>query len=222
VFDLRRVALHELGHTLGLDHPDGAGQVQVAVMNSVISDLDHLADDDIRGLRALYPADARFSLNVLVEPPAQGQILFSPPPGLDGKYQAGTLVTLQAKPSRRHRFDFWAGEETRSGRTLKVRVADDENLIAHFSTNGLPVILVQPRSQLASAEDRVAFRVRASGVPPLTYQWQLNGTNLPGATASQLVLDLTGHEDSGLYTCQVTNPRGVTPSKPARLVVNGY
>ncbi|MDQ6622429.1 MAG: putative Ig domain-containing protein [Verrucomicrobiota bacterium] len=55
LYDLHRVALHEFGHALGLDHPDEHGQAGIeAIMNSVISDLDHLADDDIAGAHALY------------------------------------------------------------------------------------------------------------------------------------------------------------------------
>jgi hypothetical protein len=53
-FDFHRVALHEFGHVLGLDHPNQHGQSVVAIMNSIISDLDHLADDDIAGARSLY------------------------------------------------------------------------------------------------------------------------------------------------------------------------
>jgi len=53
-YDLHRVALHEFGHVLGLDHPDQHGQTVVAQMNSIISDLDTLADDDIAGAASLY------------------------------------------------------------------------------------------------------------------------------------------------------------------------
>ena len=53
--DFFRVALHEFGHVLGLDHPDQAGQTVSAIMNSVVSDLDNLTADDINGAQALYP-----------------------------------------------------------------------------------------------------------------------------------------------------------------------
>jgi Matrixin len=56
IFDFHRVAIHEFGHTLGLDHPDQAQPPQhvVAIMNSAVSNLDTLAQDDINGVTAIY------------------------------------------------------------------------------------------------------------------------------------------------------------------------
>lgn len=54
--DLRRVVLHELGHVIGLDHPDQAYPVQFvsAIMNSTVSNLETLQTDDRSGATFLY------------------------------------------------------------------------------------------------------------------------------------------------------------------------
>jgi hypothetical protein len=54
IADIRRVFLHEMGHTLGLGHPDTGGQHVTAVMNSIVSNQEELAADDIAGGQYLY------------------------------------------------------------------------------------------------------------------------------------------------------------------------
>ena len=53
--DFYRVALHEFGHVLGLNHPDQSGQSNAAIMNSISAGLIfELQQDDINGAGALY------------------------------------------------------------------------------------------------------------------------------------------------------------------------
>jgi hypothetical protein len=50
VIDFRRVALHELGHAIGLDHESN----KLSIMAPRITDLDALATDDINGINSIY------------------------------------------------------------------------------------------------------------------------------------------------------------------------
>lgn len=62
-YDIQRIALHELGHVLGLGHPDEAGQTVTAIMNSRIGNLYEAQTDDITGVRTLYGAPATIPAN---------------------------------------------------------------------------------------------------------------------------------------------------------------
>lgn len=70
VYDFHRVVMHEFGHSLGLNHPDVAGQTVNALMNSRVSDTDGLQADDIAGVNAIYPLNS--AGDALLEDPPDG------------------------------------------------------------------------------------------------------------------------------------------------------
>ena len=53
--------------------------------------------------------------------------------------------------------------------------------IATLSLNIAPAITTQPANRTVLATSNATFTVVATGTAPLSYQWQHNSTNLPGA-----------------------------------------
>jgi hypothetical protein len=73
--------------------------------------------------------------------------------------------------------------------------------------------------QVACKDDHVTFEVLVEGIPPINYQWQQDGVNIPGATDSILILTQVQPEDDGKYCCIATNDYGSDTSNTATLSV---
>jgi endonuclease/exonuclease/phosphatase family metal-dependent hydrolase len=90
-----------------------------------------------------------------------------------------------------------------------------------------PAIVSQSPNQTVTNGANVTFSVSATGAPPLGFQWQFfpasgagaQGTNLPGATGSNLTLTAVTFARAGYYTAAVTNAAGSTVSDPIALNV---
>ena len=83
----------------------------------------------------------------------------------------------------------------------------------------LPVsFLTQPYSLVVPALAPATFSVNASGFPePTSYQWTFNGTNLPGATSSSLIINRVHLANTGSYQVLASNGYSVTNSDIATL-----
>ncbi len=93
-------------------------------------------------------------------------------------------------------------------------------LIVRANSSSVPIITSHPSNQQVSAGQSATFHVSATGVAPLSFQWQRNGTDISGATASSYTLSAAAKSDSGaLFRCVISNAQGSATSNPARLDV---
>ena len=125
-----------------------------------------------------------------------------------------------------------------TARTFTLLAATTSNA-GHYTvqaTNGLASILTLPATLTVNTQARCAtivraptdlgvnlgqnasFHVETRGYPLPTFQWQLNGVNIPGATASTFSVMGVGLSATGLYTVRVTNPL-CTTNASARLSI---
>lgn len=117
---------------------------------------------------------------------------------------------------------YWiAVSSTNNGGTVQLNYS----LLSPPSYTKLPI------SHTYSIGANVTLSVATTGNPPPTYQWQLNGTNIPGATSASLHLNPAGNPglnfqdvNSGNYTVLAVNAAGanlfryapVFPNNPPR------
>ncbi|HRE80183.1 MAG TPA: immunoglobulin domain-containing protein [Opitutaceae bacterium] len=228
--DFKRVALHEFGHVLGLDHPDDFGQSKTAVMNSFIGDIDRLQPDDVAGAQAAYgqgvtavpptisslsgrssaPAGSRVEFSVV----AEGTAPFS--------YQWRKNGALIPGASRAE-FVLEAAQLEDAG-IYSVTVANAAGSVT-ASTGALKVQpsapqIVTPPSDLTVKEGEAAtLQVQATGSGPLLYQWTKDGVILTEVEGSSLILTRAARADVGRYAVRVSNAAGSVVSETAVVTV---
>jgi alpha-tubulin suppressor-like RCC1 family protein len=99
---------------------------------------------------------------------------------------------------------------------LTAVAAGDAHTLA-LAGDGAPFITAPPVSRFSYSGWRVVFRAVAAGALPLSYQWQFNGADIPGATGQLLVLDSATND--GSYRVVVTNLLGTATSPGATLTL---
>lgn len=100
------------------------------------------------------------------------------------------------------------GDGTNTGGVFQIR----------FS--GAPSISMQLQDQVVSVGQSVTFSVTASGANPLSFQWQRNDQDIPGATGSSLTFSASAADNGATYRVVVTNSNGSAISNRATLTVN--
>jgi poly(3-hydroxybutyrate) depolymerase len=89
------------------------------------------------------------------------------------------------------------------------------------STQATPKIVSQPVNNIQLSGQPASFWVAATGNPPLAYQWQKDGVEIPGATSNWYTTPATTMADSGAaFRVVVSNGSGGVTSTAATLTVN--
>ncbi len=124
---------------------------------------------------------------------------------------------------------FYTGEQNFIGKSndgvyvQAIKEFQRHNYIYHtISVKGQPQtvsITAQPQSQNICMNDDVTFSVTATGTSPLTYQWYKNDAVIPDADSSSYTIENATLQDTGYYSCEITNLCRTVSSDSAELKV---
>lgn len=84
----------------------------------------------------------------------------------------------------------------------------------------LPIITLDPIDVDACLYDTVTFFIDAEGTEPMSFQWQLDGYDILGATDTFITIYGITPPDAGNYKCIVTNAVGSVASGNGKLLVH--
>lgn len=218
--DFRRVVVHELGHVLGLDHPDENGQSVRAIMHSTAGDVEQPTEDDREGTRALYGFG----------PGAAPVIALQPEPVT---VTQGTLARLRVLGGGRGPLRYqWHREgapmpngtttvlefrtKGEEGGEYFARVWNDAGEVASRTVRltvrpaVVPVLsqMTTPPSQVAAGDDVTLEARLFRGDAPVRYEWRKDGVAFAAANEPRLMLRDVQFSDAGEYTLTATNAGG--------------
>ena len=216
-FDQFTIALHELGHSLGLLHStDPAAVMRPSFSENTV--LTTLHADDIAGIQSIYASgdtqdftiynDGAGILSVsegdIVKENGSVWLSFTPVPPFDIDGGNSQVVTVSVDSTG-------LSPDTYSDRLLVYSNDPDENpypggVYVNLTVTCVSTMIDLPPQDITICEGQDAvFDIAATGSEPLHYQWKKDGVDV-GSDSSMLTLsNMQLADDGSEIWCEVTN-----------------
>ena len=120
------------GSTARFAYPNGIAVDSAGVL--YVADRGNEGETIRKGVPSDVATPPRYTLTLNVSPLSSGSIQANPVPESDGKYSAGTVVSLAASAGSDSNFASWLGVESQSGITATVTMNLDRLVTANFVT----------------------------------------------------------------------------------------
>jgi hypothetical protein len=157
-------------------------------------------------------AGGKYSLSVIVV--GNGSVAISPQ---QNYYNPGDSVTLKASTNAGINFYGWTGDASATNSSITVMMNASKVIQANFVE--LPAVSISPLNIIVLAGSNTVLNASASGLPPLSYQWQNSQGVINGATNSSFAISNAQPSDANNYSVVVTNAFGSVTSAVATVTV---
>ncbi len=156
-----------------------------------------------------------FLYRITTAPDAANQFQASPLPS--GLVVGATTGRISGVPLETGTWSvlLWASDNFNPSRTVTQIMT--LNIVPGGPT--APIIVTQPKSLSVNQGTTASLSVEAVGTAPINYQWQRSSTNLPGATATNLVFPSISPLDAGNYRVILSNSIGSVTSSVVSVAV---
>jgi alpha-tubulin suppressor-like RCC1 family protein len=150
--------------------------------------------------------EVEFHIGVVAGIPVNYQWYFEGNPILSATNAILKLANLRADQAGK----YWV--------TVQNGLMTERSVDATLALEALEVS-VSPPTQRAVEGTIPFFQAQVRGLAPFTYQWQFNGSDLPGETRSMLSLENVQASQAGSYSVIVSNQYAVAASQAVPLTV---